>query len=850
MKIIRIHRRAPFPVAFFFACLSALALASFAASPAAPRTPADDVNTPALRERAGLLPGANLLFNGWGVTPAGTHTRISDMVLKMVISPDKKRLVAVSGGFSDTGLTLYDLATQKVTQFLPLKESFNGIVFSHDGRRIFVSGGDTGLVHVFDYADGKAAPATSVAPASVVGAAPSATDSGPVFLAGLATHPSTGRIYVCNEANHEIWVLNPDTLVREATIPTGQHPHSCLVGADRKHLYVTNWGSRSVTIIDLAKNRRVRDLTVGLRPNDLALAPDGRLFVACSGDNTVHVINTGKLETEGEPASPARRLWDGTREVISTSLYPQSLEGSTPDALAVSPDGNTLFVANADNNNVMVVDISNRLTEEARERGDFISLVNGFIPVGWYPTALAVSPDNQTLFVANGKGLQSRANFPATTSDPRSPNQSPPFDYIARTFEGSISAIPRPDAAQMVAYTAQVRKNSPFTPEWLTRAPIPSQSVIPAKVGDPCPIKYVLYIIKENRTYDQVLGDLKDAAGKPLGNGDPRLTIYGEKITPNHHQLARDYVLFDNLYSNSEVSVDGHSWCDAAMATDFNQRSWIVSYSKHGKLPGNEEMETPANGYLWDLCRRHGISYKNYGEGAQRVPSANRGQWGNRRQMRDMDKVDFWIDDLHAAEKTGVLPRFTIMALGENHTSGTTPGAFTPNASVASNDLGLAKIVAAASRSKFWPEMAIFVIEDDTQNGPDHVDAHRTTGFVISPYAKRGVVDSTLYTTASMVRTIELILGLPPLTQYDAAATPMFNAFQREAVLTPYAVLPAQVDLMEKNTKGSVFWQESSKMDFTAFDRAPEDELNRILWVVAKGDEPYPTPIHRALFTK
>ena len=852
MKSTLLTRHALWSAALVFAGFTSLSSSGFAVPPAASRTPADDLNSPAIRERAGLLPGANLLFNGWGVTPAGSHTRISDMALKMVISPDKKRLVAVSGGFSDTGLTLYDLATQKVTQFLPLKESFNGLVFSRDGRRIFVSGGDTGLVHVFNYADGTATPASPVAPAAIAGAVPSAAETAgaPVFLAGLAIHPSTGRIYVCNEANHEIWVLHPDTLAREAVIPTGQHPHSCLVGADRKHLYVTNWGSRSVTIIDLAKNRRVRDLTVGLRPNDLALAPDGRLFVACSGDNTVHVINTGKVETEGEAASPARRLWEGTREVISTSLYPQSLEGSTPAALAVSPDGHTLFVVNADNNNVMVVDISNRLTEEARERGDIISLVNGFIPVGWYPTAVAVSPDNQTLFVANGKGLQSRANFPATTSDPRSPNQSPPFDYIARTFEGSISAIPRPDTAQMVAYTAQVRRNSPFTPEWLTRAPITSHSVIPTKVGDPCPIKYVLYIIKENRTYDQVLGDLKDASGKPIGNGDPRLTIFGEKVTPNHHQLARDYVLFDNLYSNSEVSVDGHSWCDAAMATDFNQRSWIISYSKHGKLPGNEEMETPANGYLWDLCRRHGVSYKNYGEGAQRVPSANRGQWGNRRQMRDMDKVDFWIADLHAAEKTGVLPRFTIMSLGENHTSGTTPGAFTPNASVASNDQGFAKIVAAASRSKFWSEMAIFVIEDDTQNGPDHVDAHRTTGFVISPYAKRGYVDSTLYTTASMLRTMELILGLPPLTQYDAAATPMFNAFQREAVLTPYTVLPAQVDLMEKNTKRSVFWQESSKMDFTEFDRAPEDALNRILWTVAKGDEPYPTPIHRALFTK
>jgi hypothetical protein len=261
-------------------------------------------------------------------------------------------------------------------------------------------------------------------------------------------------------------------------------------------------------------------------------------------------------------------------------------------------------------------------------------------------------------------------------------------------------------------------------------------------------------------------------------------------------------------------------------------------------------MENPANGYLWDLCRRHGVTYRNYGEGAQRVPSANRGVWGNRHNTRDMDLVDNWIRDLQKAERSGDLPRFTIMSLGENHTNGTTPGAFTPNACVASNDIGLGKIVAAASRSKFWKEMAIFVIEDDTQNGPDHVDAHRTIGFVISPYVKRSYVDRTLYTTASLIRTMELILGLPPLTQYDAGATPMHNCFQREPVMTPYEVIMPQVDLYAKNTKNSPFSLESSRMNFREFDRAPEDELNRILWFVAKGDVPYPTPIHRAVFTR
>jgi YVTN family beta-propeller protein len=788
----------------------------------------EDVKSPSVRMRAGLKPNVNLLFSGWGITPAGEQIPISDMALKFVISPDKKMLVAASAGFSDTGLTLFNIADKRVSQFMPLPEVWDGLAFSKDGGRIFVSGGDSGMIHVFNYADGRATPGGTVKPAP---------DALATVLGGIAVHPVTGRLYVCNEGNHEIWVLKPDTLALEAKIAVGQHPHSCVMGADRQHLYVSNWGSRSVSLVDTETNHRIRDFTVGLRPNDMTLAPDGRLFVACASDNTVHVIQTRTLEEPAIPASPARRLWDGTREVISTSLYPQSPEGSTPDAVAVSQDGKTLFIANADNNSVMVVDVSDPK----------ISVVNGFIPVGWYPTALAVSPDDQTLFVANGKGLASRANVPARKAEPHRLHKPPPFDYIGRTLDGAISVIARPDAARMAAYTEQVRRNSPYTPETLRRAPMRSGSVIPDQVGQPCPIKYVLYIIKENRTYDQVFGAFKDAAGRPAGNGDPNLVMFGEDVAPNHHQLAREYVLLDNLYCNGEVSVDGHSWCDAAIATDFNQRSWIMSYSRHGRLPGNEEMENPAAGYLWDLCRRLGVSYKNYGEGAQRVPSINRGKWTG---DRDMDKAQCWIDDLHAAEKDGGLPSFTIMSLGEDHTRGTTPGAFTPDASVASNDIGLGKIVEAATRSRFWKEMAIFVIEDDAQNGPDHVDAHRTAGFVISPYCKRGVVDSTLYTTASMVRTMELILGLPPLTQYDAGATPMFNCFRKTAKLTYYHPLMPKVDLHTRNSEKSPFAQESRRMDFDEYDRAPEDELNRILWYVTKGpDVPYPAPIHRAVFT-
>ncbi len=775
------------------------------------------------------LPGTNLLFNGWGLTPAGQSTGISDLPLKMVVSPDKTSLMAVCGGFNKHGVAVLDLKTRELRQFVQLAEAWNGIAFNRSGEKLYVSGGDSGQIHVFKYDHGTVTLDKSIKPS------PEAPE---VFLASIAVHPTNGKVYVCNEANHEVWVLNGETLAFEAAIPVGQHPHTCVVGADANFLYVSNWGSQTVSIIDLKKGRRVYDATVGLRPNDMALAPDGRLFVACSGDNTVQVVQTKQLESAGPAASPDRRLWEGAREIISTALYPGSPEGSTPDGVAVSPDGKTLFVANADNNDVMVADLSDPQT----------TLVTGFIPVGWYPSAVTVAPDGKTLLVGNGKGLHSRANSPALTERPRRDGEDLRYDYIGSTLTGSVSFIDKPNAEQMVAYTRQARQNSPFTPESLRSTVQPSQSVIPDHVGSPCPIQYVLYIIKENRTYDQVFGDLTDGQGHPIGNGDPKLTMYGEKVTPNQHRLVRDYVLLDNLYCNGEVSVDGHSWCDAAMATDYNERSWIISYSSHGSLPGNREMESPAAGGLWDLCKRHGLTYRNYGEATEYVSSEHRGRFDGE---RDTEKVKWWIRDLEAAEKSGDLPRFTIMSLGEDHTHGTSPGSFTPAACVASNDQAVGQIVEAASRSRFWSKMAIFIIEDDAQTGPDHVDAHRTTGYVISPYVKSGTVDSTLYTTASMIRTMELILGLPPLTQYDAAATPMFHVFGTSPNVRVYTNLPPQVDLLAKNTKKSPGAKQSSKMNFREYDRAPEDLLNRILWAEAKGPGvPYPAPIHRVLFTR
>ena len=371
------------------------------------------------------------------------------------------------------------------------------------------------------------------------------------------------------------------------------------------------------------------------------------------------------------------------------------------------------------------------------------------------------------------------------------------FDHPGKLLEGSIAVIPRPDAAALGRYTQQVKKNSPYTPQTIRRAAAKSDCCIPDKTGGDCPIKYVLYIIKENRTYDQVFGDFKDAQGRPAGNGDPALVMYGENVTPNHHQLARDYVLLDNFYCNGEVSVDGHDWCDGAIVTDFKQRAWIMSYSNHGTLPGNDEMGTPAAGYLWDHCRRNGVSFKCYGEGAARVPKENRGTWKARPRHGPHRRLD------RRPARRGEGRR--VAAVGR-HVAGRGPhrrapslGRPTPEAAVGSNDVALGKIVEAASRSRFWKEMAIFVVEDDAQNGPDHVDCHRTVALVISPWARRGVVDSTHYTQVGMVRTIELILGLPPMTQYDAAATPMFGCFQKQPQVVAYQPQRPKVDLNAVN---------------------------------------------------
>ena len=578
----------------------------------------------------------------------------------------------------------------------------------------------------------------------------------------------------------------------------------------------------------------------------MALSPDERLlYVACSDSNSVVVIDT----------RTGRQV-----EVISTALYPKGPAGSTPNSLALAPNGQTLWVANADANNLAVIDVS--------RRGESRAL--GFIPVGWYPTSVRMTSNADQILVANGKGIISQPN-------PRGPNptgksEGPGVQYIGGLLHGTMSVIPLPKPSEMPRLTEAAYACSPMKPDAAPTGVKPEPgNAIPAKVGLPSPIKHCIYIIKENRTYDQVLGDVR------AGNGDPSLCLFPEKITPNEHAIARQFVLLDNFYVDGEVSAQGHEWSTAAYATDYVEKVWPQVYRRSDepsgkRIPGftyPSEGETaigcPASGYLWDRCRNVGVDYRSYGEFI--ANAAKPGDPGRARlkaleghfdplyrgfdlDYSDQPRADRIIAELHRFEREGTMPGLLVVHLPNDHTSGTAAGKPTPAAYVADNDLALGRIVEAVSHGKFWKETAIFVLEDDAQNGPDHVDAHRSIAFVVSPYTKRRAVDSSMYSTSSMLRTIELILGLKPMTQFDAAAQPMYGSFQAKADLTPYEHLPANVDLNAKNTVASWGAAESGKMDFHEADAADDRQLNEIIWRSVRGSErPMPPPVHAAFFS-
>ena len=809
--------------------------------------------------------GSVLLPNQWALRPAGRQIRAGDFPVNIAMHPSGEWMAVLHAGYGPHEVAVLECETGQIVSRVAVEEAFYGLTFAEGGKRLYASGSSAEVLHAFTFADGYLGGHTLIALREVKKRG---------IPSGLAV-AADGTVYVCNLWAHTISRVRlgegepvidelklSDNAAAAAPLPadtstddpsitkrdralldaTGAHdpfPYACVLDEKKGRLFVSLWNQAAVAVIDLATFAVRERWPTEEHPNEMVLTKDGRrLFVANANRNTVTALDT----TTGRAS-----------ETLLAELQPGAPAGNTPNSVALSPDGKRLFVANANINTLAVFDVE----EPGRAR----SL--GFIPTGWYPTSVRVSPDGKRLFVANGKGGISRANRHGEKPGKKAPVEI--SEYIGGLLQGTLSVIDLPTGdkydAPMAAWSAEAFSCAPKSAPTEREA-----SPIPSKIGAPSPIKYVIYLVKENRTYDQVLGDMKE------GNGDPSLCLFGEAITPNHHALAREFVLLDNFYVESEVSADGHEWTMGAYATDFVEKTWPLSYghNRRDKFPypaeGNFAIATPAGGYLWDRAKEAGVTYRSYGEW---VANGKAGQPGTAKAKAlighidplyrsfemaypDVKRAARFISELQRFESEGEMPRLQIVRLPSDHTSGTSPGKPTPIAHVGDNDLAFGRIVEAVSKSKFWPQTAIFCVEDDAQNGPDHVDAHRTIAYVISPYARRAAKDSTLYSTSSMLRTIELILGLKPMSQFDVAAIPMFASFQNEPDLKPYVAREVTVNLNEKNAKTAWGAGRSRKMNFVKEDAADDLQLNEVIWRSVRGPKsPMPPPVRAAfVFTK
>ena len=786
--------------------LSCLALAISVAS-GQPRPP----------QRPGPAEGGYLLPNGWRISPAGRQAELGGFPLKLVTVPGQPYVIAASNGYRNHFLAVIDPATESVVQRVPIQEGWMGLAVHPAGHTLYVSAGGQDKILVYKLSNGRLEHQSDI---------PLEAGS---FPAGLALDTQGNRLFVVANAAHALKIVDLKQQKVAATIPVGVKPYAVAVSRDGRRAWVSNWGADTIAAIDIPERYVYRTIQVREKPNDLLLDAAGeRLFVANGNRNTVSVIDV----------KAARAV-----EEIDVGLAPGAPPGTTPNALALGEGGAALYVANADNNAIAVVDIS----KPGR------SVAKGFIPTGWYPSALVVA--DRKLVVANGKGVASEPNakqWQESAAHSKNPG------YVGNLLEGNVSFIDLPDAAALGRYSQAVYANSPFrTPRKAAPAPFP--------LGKNCPIRYVFYIVKENRTYDCIFGDMKE------GNGDPQYCLFPERVTPNHHAIAREFVLYDNLYHDAEVSADGHHWVTSAYATDYVEKLWPAMYGGKGQKARldlhDDAVANSAAGFLWDLCQRAGLSYRSYGEGARlrfaepgKVRPATPSLEGHIHptyfgadgimQMSDRRRVELWLEEFREFERKGDLPRFTVMSLPGDHLLGTRPGAQTPAAMMAENDLAVGQIIEALSRSRYWKEMAVFVVEDDTQGGPDHVDVHRAPVLVASPYARRGMVDSTMYSTSSVLRTMELILGLPPLTQYDAAAQPMWASFQSRPDARPYRARPANIDIDEKNRASAWGAERSRELTLEVADTSDDREYNEIIWKAVRGaDSPLP-PRKIAAFVK
>ena len=769
------------------------------------------------------------LPTGVWLDPAGTQVDVGPFALAMLPAPEGDRVLLLICGVREQGIQVVG-RDGRVLQFIAQPSAFVGLAFSPDGRWLYASGGNQDVVYRYAWRDGRATLRDSL----VLAAKPPGKD-GTRYPAGLAVSADGRWLYVAENLADSLAVVDlvGSRVVRR--FATERYPYGVAVGADGA-VFVSAWGGSTLSVFArrAAGLARAGRITVGRHPSALIASRDGaRLFVASGSTDRVAVVDARarRVIAQLDDAPPG-----GPRE------------GSTPNALALSPDGTRLWVAEADANAVAAFDLSAAASGVASARGN--DRLAGRIPAGWYPTAVLALGDS--LLVANAKGRGTMANPNGPQPAASSMHEGSTENGSLRQIAGTLQTVRLGDAP-LAATTARVAALNGWNRAPSGERPYP-------------PFRHVVYVIKENRTYDQVFGDL------PEGDGDSTLLFFGPRSSPNHRALARRFGLFDRFFTNAEVSPDGHNWSTAAYTTDYLQKTVPQRYSMRGRsydyegtnrgtwddpqIPDDDAAE-PAHGYLWDLAARRGITFRNYGEFVVPVRQNGRivGYRGTKPALRatthprfpgfdldirDQHRADLWIAELAEFTRRGEMPALEIVRLPNDHTSGARAGSPTPRAMFADNDLALGRMIEALSRSPFWASTVVFVLEDDAQNGPDHVDSHRSPLLVISPYNRPGTVHRFANTT-DVLRTIEEILGLESLSHFDHYGRPLRGIWAAQPDLAPYIAITPLIPLDAKNPPNTPEARATARLDLRTEDAADEDLFNRVLWAAIKGrDVPYP----------
>ncbi len=789
--------------------------------------------------------GSFLLNSGWILSPAGRQIPLSTGPMASVLSPDGRFVLVLQGGYLQPSVSAHEAGTMKQISSVSLADGWLGLAFAPKSSLFYVGGGARSAVYEFELTkDGKIEERRTFS--LVAEANRKHTD----FIGDVQVSPDGRLIYAAALYRDSIFVMNPQSGMVIEEWKTVSRPYRILFHPDGRSFFVSGWGDGQIRQHDANTGGEINRFAAGPAPMDMVLStrkPDqegedsawpytARLLVALSNTNTVSVLGI----------TPERALRPIER--INTGLYPNQPAGMTPSALALSTDERKLAVVLSDANAAALVDVAGPRSQ-----------VDGFIPTGWYPMAARFLAGDR-LLVLNGRGPRSYPN-------PKGPNPEirraavhegiVAVEYVGAVQRGSASLIEAPAAEQLAAYTRQVMRNSPYQSGSAANSGVTGRSILDSGPGREPAIEHVVYIVKENRTYDQVLGDMNP------GNGDPSLCLFPEDISPNHHKLAREFVHLDNFYVNADVSADGHNWSSASIAPAYVQRMWPNSYGgrrRHYDYEGGERAAIPPAGYIWTNALARGLTLRNYGWwSTNRTPAPDSGpqiltvrdpQLARHTNMsfrafdleyKDVDRAKVFLQDLGEFERTGQMPRLITLRIGNDHTSGTSPGKYSPKAAMADNDLALGMIVAGLSKSRFWSKTAVFVLEDDAQNGPDHVDSHRSPAYVISPYTRGRGLDSTMYNTVSMLKTIEMILGMAPMTMHDAGARAMTSVFRDKPDTTPYTFVQPNYNLDERNPANAPMAARSVELDLEEADRIDDNAMNEILWRAIKGT-PMPVP--------